>query len=152
MTCLLERKHQPYYLINPGKVFEADFKESAEKANIFVYRLKDCAGWRGQDEDCSSTRFTPSNSFDFILYQDGTFYALELKSLGGTSFSFSSLRNEKGPQKQVRDLLDASNYEGLVAIEPHVATVFHAKADEVDWDQCYNSYVKYGKDLESLIG
>ena len=48
--------------------------------------------------------------------------------------------------------LKRSNYEGLVAIEPHVATVFHAKADEVDWDQCYNSYVKYGKDLESLIG
>ncbi|MGJ8656369.1 MAG: sugar phosphate isomerase/epimerase family protein [Akkermansiaceae bacterium] len=47
--------------------------------------------------------------------------------------------------------LKADNYKGFIAIEPHVATVFHAKADEIDWKQCYDSYVKYGKDLESLI-
>lgn len=47
--------------------------------------------------------------------------------------------------------LKVSNYKGFIAIEPHVATVFHAKADEIDWQQCYDSYVKYGKDLENII-
>lgn len=42
-------------------------------------------------------------------------------------------------------------YQGFIAIEPHVATVFHAKADEIDWKQCYDSYVKYGRELEHLI-
>ena len=49
------------------------------------------------------------------------------------------------------DDLKKSDYQGFIAIEPHVATVFHAKADDVDWNQCYNSYIKYGRALESLI-
>ena len=49
------------------------------------------------------------------------------------------------------DDLQQSNYQGFIAIEPHVATVFHAKADDVDWDQCYRSYIEYGRQLESLI-
>jgi len=48
---------------------------------------------------------------------------------------------------RVKDILaDALNrgYDGWIAIEPHVATVFHAKEGEtVDWDQCYTSYVEY---------
>ncbi|MFT5905932.1 MAG: sugar phosphate isomerase/epimerase [Cryomorphaceae bacterium] len=47
--------------------------------------------------------------------------------------------------------LKQSEYKGFIAIEPHVATVFHAKEDEIDWQQCYDSYVKYGKNLESII-
>ncbi len=47
--------------------------------------------------------------------------------------------------------LKKDNYTGFIAIEPHVATVFHAKADEVDWEQCYQSYVKYGQMLENLV-
>ena len=47
--------------------------------------------------------------------------------------------------------LKKTNYQGFIAIEPHVATVFHAKADQIDWQQCYNSYIKYGKELEAII-
>jgi sugar phosphate isomerase/epimerase len=43
------------------------------------------------------------------------------------------------------DDLKKSDYQGFIAIEPHVATVFHAKADDVDWAQCYQSYIDYGK-------
>ncbi|MBK1831651.1 sugar phosphate isomerase/epimerase [Verrucomicrobiaceae bacterium R5-34] len=49
------------------------------------------------------------------------------------------------------DDLKANDYDGFIAIEPHVATVFHAKSDEVDWQQCYDSYVKYGKAMEGII-
>ena len=47
--------------------------------------------------------------------------------------------------------LKKRNYQGFIAIEPHVATVFHAKSEDVDWDQCYSSYVEYGKSLETII-
>jgi sugar phosphate isomerase/epimerase len=49
------------------------------------------------------------------------------------------------------DALD-NGYDGMIAIEPHVATVFHA-ADPtlVDWDQCYGSYVEYGKRLMAML-
>ncbi|WP_018970352.1 sugar phosphate isomerase/epimerase family protein [Rubritalea marina] len=57
-------------------------------------------------------------------------------------------------QAQVREILAElrqSNYRGFIAIEPHVATVFHASAEEVDWQQCYSSFIQYGKELESII-
>lgn len=47
----------------------------------------------------------------------------------------------------------ARGYDGYIAIEPHVATVFHVKdQSQVDWQQCYDSYVTYGKRLEALLG
>lgn len=56
---------------------------------------------------------------------------------------------------RVKDILtDAldNGYSGWVAIEPHVATVFHVKeGEEVDWGQCYTSYIDYGRQLEALI-
>jgi sugar phosphate isomerase/epimerase len=56
----------------------------------------------------------------------------------------------QGYVKQIMADLKDSNYQGVVAIEPHVATVFHAKSDSVDWDQCYKSYVDYGRALEKM--
>ena len=58
-------------------------------------------------------------------------------------------------QAKLREILgDAKSrgYDGWIAIEPHVATVFHA-ADPtaVDWQQCYDSYVEYGKRFEKLL-
>ena len=59
-------------------------------------------------------------------------------------------------QAMIREILgDAKSrgYTGWIAIEPHVATVFHA-ADPtaVDWQQCYDSYVEYGRRFEELLG
>ncbi len=46
----------------------------------------------------------------------------------------------------------AIDYSGAIAIEPHVATVFHtADPTDVDWDECYRSYVEYGKAFKSLL-
>ena len=48
--------------------------------------------------------------------------------------------------------LKADGYTGALAIEPHVATVFHAKEGETaDPQECFNSYVEYGKALETLL-
>ncbi|MEM1085274.1 MAG: sugar phosphate isomerase/epimerase [Verrucomicrobiota bacterium] len=61
----------------------------------------------------------------------------------------------EGQAKLHEILSDAKTrgYDGWIAIEPHVATVFHA-ADptDVDWQQCYDSYVEYGKRFEALLG
>ncbi len=54
--------------------------------------------------------------------------------------------------QQIVTELQNDHYQGFIAIEPHVATVFHAKAEDVDWQQCYNSYVKYGQMMENIIG
>jgi sugar phosphate isomerase/epimerase len=44
-------------------------------------------------------------------------------------------------------------YAGWVAIEPHVATVFHVKdQSQVDWQQCFDSYVDYGRRMEKIVG
>ena len=48
--------------------------------------------------------------------------------------------------------LKTDGYDGAYAIEPHVATVFHAQGGEViDQEQCYNSYVNYGRALEQIM-
>lgn len=106
--------------MSPGKKFERDFMESADDQGVYVYRLKDCAGWRG-DDDCPcrpkgkkpTIRFTPSNAYDLIMYLDGTLWTLELKSTKGTSFSFSLVTTDSGePNRQVRGLTSADR-EGI---------------------------------------
>lgn len=56
---------------------------------------------------------------------------------------------------KIREILtDArkNNYQGWIAIEPHVATVFHAPDPTlVDWQQCYDSYVEYGRQFVRLL-
>lgn len=58
-------------------------------------------------------------------------------------------------QARVRDILTAlkaDGYKGGLAIEPHVATVFHAvDGAEPDWQQCYDSYVEYGHATNKLV-
>lgn len=58
-------------------------------------------------------------------------------------------------QGQVREILTAlknDGYTGGLAIEPHVATVFHATdGEEPDWQQCYDSYVEYGHATNALV-
>jgi sugar phosphate isomerase/epimerase len=48
--------------------------------------------------------------------------------------------------------LKADGYRGAYAIEPHIATVFHAsKADKSDPEQCYQSYIDYGRVFEQQV-
>lgn len=58
-------------------------------------------------------------------------------------------------QAKVPEILAAlkeDGYDGGLAIEPHVATVFHATdGEEPDWQQCYNSYVEYGHAMNRLL-
>ncbi|MGJ8671987.1 sugar phosphate isomerase/epimerase family protein [Rubritalea sp.] len=54
--------------------------------------------------------------------------------------------------KEILTDLAEFNYSGFIAIEPHVATVFHVTdGQEPDWQQCYDSYVSYGRRLEAMM-
>jgi len=53
---------------------------------------------------------------------------------------------------EILTALQTDDYFGAISIEPHVATVFHAAAEDVDWDQCYSSFVNYGRAFEKLVG
>ncbi|MFZ9940809.1 MAG: sugar phosphate isomerase/epimerase family protein [Luteolibacter sp.] len=60
----------------------------------------------------------------------------------------------EGDAKVAEILSDAFSrgYTGFIAIEPHVATVFHEKDPErVNWQQCYDSYVEYGQRMAWLV-
>ena len=60
----------------------------------------------------------------------------------------------EGDAKIPEILADAKSrgYDGWVAIEPHVATVFHVKdQSQDDWQQCFDSYVEYGKRMEKIL-
>jgi penicillin-binding protein-related factor A (putative recombinase) len=81
---------------NPGKLFEQDFQQSVP-GYAYVYRLKDCPGWVSA---CTcpggaSPRFVPNNAYDFILFWNGIFWAMELKSTKGVSFRFDVLRTNQ---------------------------------------------------------
>jgi hypothetical protein len=53
--------------------------------------------------------------------------------------------------------LIASDYQGYISIEPHVAVVFHGagSADDLSPEQKakeqYDSYVKYGRQLQAML-
>lgn len=57
-------------------------------------------------------------------------------------------------QARIPEILAAlkrDGYQGAVAIEPHLAMVFHIqKGEPVDEQQCYDSYVEYGRRFEQL--
>ena len=74
--------------MNDGKKFEEDFKKSMDKYNIWSYRLRDSSGsWSNN----KGSRFTPKNICDYIAYNNGGLYLLELKSHKGSSLPFAAI-------------------------------------------------------------
>jgi sugar phosphate isomerase/epimerase len=57
-------------------------------------------------------------------------------------------------QGRVRDILAdalARGYDAGFSIEPHVAAVFHGPAAQADAQVLFDSFVRYGRDLEKMI-
>lgn len=74
-------------MVNEGKKFEKDFKDSIPE-NVWFYKLRDSAsGYQGGEK----ARFTPSNICDFQLYHNKLFL-LELKSTKEKSLSIGDIR------------------------------------------------------------
>ncbi len=81
------------FFINPGKIFEEDFKNSVP-GTCWVYRLRDNAS---SFANGNNTRFTSSNICDFILYNDITsqLFLIECKSTKGKSLPLSMIRGSQ---------------------------------------------------------
>lgn len=108
--------------LNPGKIFEKNFKDSIKSRGYYYVRLKDSAS-----SFCNATdiKFTSANPYDCLVYVDGTLFCFELKSTKHTSLSFwsekielTNLRaaNESMIKKhQILGLKEANEHEGIVA-------------------------------------
>ena len=62
----------------------------------------------------------------------------------------------QGDVEKILSDLKSNSYEGYISIEPHIEAVFHEEADEeIDPEEKakrqFESYVEYGKRLESII-
>lgn len=89
---------------NEGKKFEEDWKKSFEKINAYYFRIKDsAASFSG-----GNTSYTRSNPYDCFCLYEGYFFAMELKSTEGSSFSF-----EKEGAGNGNKLIKLSQIEGL---------------------------------------
>lgn len=93
---------------NPGKSFEEDFKNSVPD-DWFCYRLRDSSGsW----SNTSTSRFTPTNICDFILFTGKELYCLEMKSVKNKSLSFGNISSNPNSQyKKLKELADKSAKE-----------------------------------------
>lgn len=86
--------------INHGKRFEEDFRTSVP-ADVYYQRLKDDAmGFKGIQNEC-----------DYIVYNEGTLYLLELKSTKNkTSIPVSNITDY-----QLESLITRGQMDGIVA-------------------------------------
>lgn len=92
---------------NPGKKFEEDWATSCSEQNIFHHRIKDVY----IPPDLRERIRVSPNKFDSFVYSGGLLVPLELKSSSLRSFSFNESIIK---QHQVENLLEASEYEGVV--------------------------------------
>lgn len=100
--------------MNSGKIFEQEIKDSitmynkTHLNNVFFFRIQDNASGFGGSQN---TRFTMRPPFDCFIYYRPDLYALELKSIGGTSISFDLEENNREiKSSQINELLNCGNY------------------------------------------
>lgn len=99
--------------MNSGKKFEQCFSESIPNEVYFI-RIKDSANNFGRT---STSHFATVNPYDFLLFQNGYLFPLELKSTKGTSISIQT-DNEKGKdikKHQIISLTKAREHDGVLS-------------------------------------
>lgn len=99
---------------NKGKIFEEQFKKSAQQEGIFIHRIRDNAMSYVESE----STFTHKNMCDFLVYKMPYLYAFELKHTTYPSIGIQTSPNEDIKMiqyEQIRLMNDASQYEGVVA-------------------------------------
>ncbi len=92
---------------NPGKEFEQQFKDAANEQGLYFYRIKDV-----NPMFLKKNARVSKNDFDSFMYKKPYLFALEFKSTGQKSISFSEKIIKK---HQIEALEEASKYEGIIA-------------------------------------
>jgi recombination protein U len=99
---------------NLGKRFEENWKKSIP-SDTFFYRFRDSGStYYGGNQNL---RFSASNIADCMLYDTNSkeLYLCELKSHKGKSLPMSCVASNKTKEKQIDDLYNASQFDGVNA-------------------------------------
>ena len=102
--------------MNLGKKFERQWKISADNQEVFCLRLNDSDLSFNQNKELRS-RFTMQNPCDFIMFNQGNLFALELKSTHLKSIGIQREPKDNGMIKlhQINSLLHFRQYEGVIS-------------------------------------
>lgn len=96
--------------MSSGKIFEESVESSANKLNIFNFRVRDVNPMAIKP---SKKWMIPKNKFDYIYYYKDHLFPAELKSTKAKSISFSESMIKSF---QIKSLTEASKYEGVIPI------------------------------------
>ena len=96
-----------------GKIFEQNWKASIPEG-IFVYRPPDAAQ---SFQSNSNLRFSLRSPCDYFIYNGQYLWALELKSVAGTSISFERCNTDKGVihDYQIKTLKEFRTYPNVIS-------------------------------------
>jgi len=101
--------------VNPGKDFENDFKQSAEK-HMFTYRLRDpAASFGNNDGNENGLRFSWRNMCDFIAYSYPVCMLIECKSKAKASIPFTAIKSRATDTRVEQMAKESEMHKGLFA-------------------------------------
>lgn len=131
--------------INPGKMFEAQFKESAQEQGLLIIRFKDSDMSFNKNKELRHTSFTTTNPADFFVYEYPYIYFLELKSTKYKSISFQREEEDKSMilLHQIRDLSNLKLYEKVQS-----GFVFNFRTED---EGIPYSEITYYMDIEDFV-
>lgn len=122
-------------MANIGKLFEQQFKKSVP-SNCYLLRLNDPPQ---SFIKSSTTRFSPNNPFDFILFDttNRLLMCVELKTTKYKSISFEDENDDKHQSRmihihQINGLTNASKFNHVVA-----GFLFNFRDEKNDMERCY---------------
>jgi penicillin-binding protein-related factor A (putative recombinase) len=90
-----------------GKEFEASIEQSSKEQGIFYFRVRDV-----NPMAIKANFKLPQNKYDSLMYYKDHLFPIEMKSTKSKSISFSESIIK---QHQIDNLLDAVNYDGVIA-------------------------------------
>ena len=131
-----------------GKIFEQNWKASIPEG-IFVYRPPDAAQ---SFQSNSNLRFSLRSPCDYFIFNGQYLWALELKSVAGTSISFERCNTDKGVihDYQIKTLKEFRTYPNVISgllidFRKSCNTYF------LSWDQLINSINKKSFNEQNLL-
>lgn len=90
---------------------------------------------------------TIRSHFDYLHIKDA-----KLNPQGGPSKEYTYCGQGDARLKEILSMIIIEDgYDGVLSIEPHVASVVHLEGGSATPERMYDSYVKYGKQFKNII-
>ena len=95
-------------MANRGREFEAEVKKSADKQDIFIWKIPDTYV---PIKDISKAGWAPKMPADFIAHYDGVLFYIECKSTNGKSISIQRTKDDKSKMIQLHQWTSLLKFE-----------------------------------------